>query len=868
MLNFFGLFRRLTKEPSSGGLRDALKQKYLSFEALLRENNRILSLMADMEEKLAGEYIFDRHYVEGGIRAISDGVRNIVESLNALSYNKYGKLRDVHEGIKTETEKALSSRTAIPLTDLVVPLSGLSADMFDAAGGKMANLGEVHGRIGLAVPDGFAVTARAFQRYMEHNGLPEKIQAALSSATMEDIDRLRKLSTEIQSVVSDAEIPADLRDSVIGAYEALCDRAGERVSVSVRSSAVHEDREFSFAGQYATYLNVPGEAILHKYKDVVASLFTPRALFYCKTKGFYLEDMVMAVGVLRMIEARAAGVMYTKDPNDPESGKLIINAVRGLGKPVVDGTAEASSFLVSSEDTTLLHSTTPTQRTMLVCGPEGCEEAAVPESDASGPCLSGEQIRLLSAYAASLEKHFSGPQDVEWAIGPDGIAYVLQSRPLRTLNVRAPDIPRKIEGRNAVITRGVIACKGVGFGKAFILRHDDDLASFPDGAVLVAKHTSTKFVTVMERASAIVTEVGSATGHMASLSREYGVPTILDAGAAASLLRDGQELTVDAFNGNVYEGRVEELLEHARKRQEPFRNTRLFATLERVLKLTVPLTLIDPDSENFRAECCRTFHDITRFAHEMAMAEIFKTGKGQTLGTLEDVLSAIAFAEAGEANRLGTQTSALRAGIPVDAHLLDIDGGITRRSRKIVPEDIASVPFSAFLRGMTVMKWPEPRPVDAGGFLGMVARTASMPETELLKMGGRSYAIVSRNYMNFSIRLGYHFSMVESYVGENINDNYIKFFFKGGGAALDRRLRRVRLIAEILRRLGFRVSVTKDVIDAMLAKYRPPDIEATLEAMGKLTAYTKQLDMALFNDSIMEMFIEEFAEKHLKAFRP
>jgi pyruvate, water dikinase len=310
---------------------------------------------------------------------------------------------------------------------------------------------------------------------------------------------------------------------------------------------------------------------------------------------------------------------------------------------------------------------------------------------------------------------------------------------------------------------------------------------------------------------------------------------------------------------------VEELLKHAVKRKEPFRETRLFTTLENVIKFIVPLNLVDPGKPNFAPEHCRTFHDITRFVHEMAMAEIFKTGKGQDVDSFEDIMSAVTLAEEGEAKRLGEQTSALRAGIPMDAHLLDIDGGMRVSAKKVTQDDILSIPFSAFLRGLKGMKWPEPRPVDVKGFLGMIAHTATIPEEELRRTGVRSYGLISRHYMNFSIRLGYHFSMVEAYAGENINDNYIKFFFKGGGAVVDRRLRRVRLIKEILKKMGFRVNVTEDVIDAMLNKYKQPTIEEKLEAMGRLTVYTKQLDMVMYNDAVTDLFIEEFVERHLTA---
>lgn len=872
MSSFFRMFRKISgKVQQDDGLKDALREKYLAFQKLLTENNNVLKLMADMEEKLSGEYLFDRHYIRTNAAALSDGVLKIIEYINVISYNRYAQLHAIYADIRTEIEAILARGPDVPVSDLVIPIEKLAGETAHAVGGKMAHLGEIKNRLGLLTPEGFAISAYAFRRFMEHNNLIGTINDLLASMRIDSLDELDRTSKQIQEMIISAEVPEDLRSAVSEALENLRPRvmaaAGKEVMVSVRSSALHEDGEFSFAGQYATFLNVPSGSVVPKYKEVVASLFTPRALFYCKTKGFSEEDMVMAVGVLEMIDAKAGGVMYTHDPNDPGNGTVIINALWGLGKPVVDGTAAPHSYIVARETGAVLEQKIPGQHAMLVCTPGGdVGEVGLRDGMEGKPCLTGTQVKMLLEHALALEKHYGKPQDVEWAIDRDVRVCILQSRPLRTFSPRHPasGMPRKAEGYTVLIEKGVIACKGIGCGAAFVLKNEEDLKDFPEGAVLVARHTSTRFVTVMDKASAIITDVGGATGHMASLAREYGVPTILDTGTATGVIKNGQELTVDAFNCNVYAGRVDELLAHAPREEEPFKKTRLFITLERVLKLIVPLNLIDPDADNFKPESCRTFHDITRFVHEMAMAEIFKTGKGQPIDSFEDLMSAVALAESGAAKRLGPQTCALIAGIPIDAHLLDIDEGIRGTSKKVTPDDIVSIPFSSFLRGLMSMRWPEPRPFDAGGFLGMIAHTASIPEEQLHKIGGKSYAIVSRNYMNFSIRLGYHFSMVEAYAGENMNDNYIKFFFKGGGAATDRRLRRVRLIKEILRKMDFRVSVTEDVIDAILTKYSQSMTGEKLEVMGKLTVYTKQLDMAMYNDAITDMFIEDFIGEHLR----
>jgi pyruvate,water dikinase len=291
----------------------------------------------------------------------------------------------------------------------------------------------------------------------------------------------------------------------------------------------------------------------------------------------------------------------------------------------------------------------------------------------------------------------------------------------------------------------------------------------------------------------------------------------------------------------VYEGRVDQLIEYSAKKKNAFKNTRLFKTLDKTLKLIVPLNLIDPEDRDFKPEQCRTFHDITRFAHEMAMAVMFQIGEGHDThgGTIA----------------LGKEG-------PLDAHFIDMDGCVREGVKIAAPEDIRSKPFSAFLKGLLSLPWPEPRAADVKGFFGMMMQSATISETEVYQTGRLSFALVAENYMNFSIRLGYHFSMVEAYSGENRNDNYIKYFFKGGGAAVDRRLRRVRVISEILKILDFKVTITEDVINASLTKYNDTDIEKKLEILGKLTVYTRQLDLIMYNDALTDQYIEEFITAH------
>ena len=823
------------------------KERYVYFKRLLSENNTVLEIMADMEEKLSGEYIFDMNYVRTSCSKLVDSVQNIIVNLDKLSKGKYPNLYFAFAKINSKIEATLTNKTEIPVTDFTIPFDSVTKDMVNSVGGKNANLGEIKNKIGLPVPEGFCITAYAFKKFIEFNDLKNKI--ILSSVDIVDMEGLNRISREARDLIMNSQIPPDIESSISNAFSELSRKISSRAgspTASVRSSAIHEDAKFTFAGQYKTALNVKADNVIENYKRVISSLFNTRAIFYYKSKGFEEEDMVMAVGVVEMIDAKASGVMYSSDPTDAEKNDIIINAVWGLGKYAVDGTVAPNVYIVSrDEPRTILEKTTPVQEVMLKCNPkEDVVEVEVPEEIRAASCLTDDQIKFLADYALVLEKHYNIPQDIEWVLDEKNKFFILQTRPLRILKEKpVKNIQAITDGYKILINKGQIACKGVGAGKVFFVKNDEDLQKFPEGAVLVAKHTSPKFVKVMNKASAIVADVGGITGHMASLSREYNVPTLLDTQVAMKTLEAGKEITVDAINGNIYEGRIEELIE-AGKRENPFKDTAVFKFLRALLNNIVPLKLIDPEDEKFSPDYCETFHDITRFAHEVAMKEMFQIADSPNIPNIRK-----------------REAVKIEVKIPLEIYVIDLDGGIKSDSKKITPDQILSIPMNALLQGMMAMEWPGPPPINVKGFFSVIASTAMQPHSEKL-LWEPSFAIISREYMNFNIRLGYHIQTVEAFVGDNINDNYVRFLFKGGGASIDRRARRTRLIKEILELTDFDVKRTGDVLDARVTKYDKSNLLKKLGILARLTAYTKQLDMTLFNDAMVDWYIKEFLSKY------
>jgi len=842
------VWQRLVKRDQTAPVQSLLAEKYANFQRLLSANNAVLALMTDMEEKLSGDFLFDLQYIRASVSQLAEETATLVDALNNLGDHRYDSLVDAFRRIITEVEDVLNQRREIPKAPLTISFDHLDVEMAEMAGGKNANLGEVKNRVHLPVPPGFAISTYAYKLFLDFNHLTTLIPDLLGFWRVDDMDSLASVSDDLKSMVNQAEVPPELDEAIRAAYEELCLRQKQRPLVAMRSSAVGEDLSLTFAGQYATYLNVAQSELVNRYKDIVASLFTPRALFYYKNKGFREEEMAMGVAVLPMINAKASGVLFTRQPEAADQDAALINAVWGLGKYAVGGVIEPDHYLVAHHPPgEILEQHIPPKEVMLVNLPGGgVQEVPVPPEQVNAPCLNQSHLQQLAQWAATLEAHYGRPQDVEWAMDMEEKLWLLQSRQLQIPAKRAPEgQARTLRQYPVLLDQGSVACRGVGAGPVVLVRRDDDLKNFPPGGVLVARHTSPKYVTVMPQAAAIITDAGSPTGHMALLAREFQVPAILNTGIATQVLQPGQEVTVDANYNNVYAGVISELLEPRQPKMDDLADSPVFRTLKAVLQKVIPLNLINPQSETFAPESCRTIHDIVRFAHEFSMREMFKLAENEVEGSKEVV--------------------DLDSSLPFKLCILDLGGGLKRGwKRKVRPEQITSIPFKAFWQGLTAMRWPQGKPAGTQSLSSVFVKSEEEVAQGADPYRDESYVVLSEHYMNFSIRLGYHFSLVEAYVSDQINDNYITFTFRGGGSTPERRERRARLIEAIIDRMDLNYQRRGDTIEARLSKYPLEQMTQRLVLFGKLTLYTKQLDMVLFSEGIVDWYIKDFIREHIE----
>ncbi len=845
-----GLFSRREKDLTVNGTsvgRRSFAMAFNAFQKVLELNNQALEMMAALGDVLSGDYVFDRRYIETGCRELSDTVNRIIGNLNILAPKRYITLYDAFNRINHEIEEELSGKLVIPRSDYVLPYTMTSRDFEDVVGAKNANLAEVANAVGLIVPEGFAVSTRAFGAFMDRNHLWDKVSAVIAQWERAEMS-LKSVSGQIRAMILAGKVPRDVRSEIEKAANRL-ERSGriKNPFFAVRSSAVEEDGEHSFAGLHLSLLNVSRGDLLDAYKRVLSSLYVPAAMEYRKDKGFLANEVVMAVGCQVMVDAVASGVLYTMDTLSPESERMVITSVRGLGAPVVSGEISGDRHLVDRHPPhAVLSSQVAPQSFMLALkSGGGTHSVAVKKEGCEGACLTEGELHLLAEAGLSIERHFKKPQDIEYAFDRQGVLYILQTRPLKFIKDRsliARDLPPLLAGYKAVFQdRGVVAQRGVGSGKAYLVKQNEDLEQFPSGAVLVAQHSSPRFAQVIRRASALLTDVGSPTGHLATIAREFRVPAIVGTGVATRLLTHGQEITVDAEDKKVYEGIVKELHVY-HSGEEHIEESYEYRLLRRILKKIVPLNLFDPGARRFSPKGAKTLHDIIRFVHEKAVEELINL-------------------QGSHGHDPDSVSGKLKLSVPLDLVLIDIGEGLVpgRKLRTIEPEEITSVPMGAFVNGLTRSgAWStDPADVDFGSFMSSLTRTFASGLSSPRNVG-QNLAVISRNYANISLRLGYHFNMIDAYIGPNQNSNYAYFRFMGGVTDATRLSRRARFLADVLANGDFRVEVRGDLVVARLKKLAEDVMKRKLYLLGVLVAYSRQLDVQMGSETHISMYVDQF----------
>lgn len=467
---------------------------------------------------------------------------------------------------------------------LVVPFELLRNTDVELVGGKNASLGEMISQLptgpnGVNVPTGFATTAHAFRLFLSHDGLADKISAKLAALDTDDVRALASVGSEIRSLIEAQPFPAELEAQIRSAFVTLSG-GNEQASYAVRSSATAEDLpDASFAGQQETFLNVVGiETVLHKTREVFASLYNDRAISYRVHKGFAHSEVALSAGVQRMVrsDTGAAGVMFTLDTESGFDQVVFVTSSYGLGETVVQGAVNPDEFYVhkpmlKAGYPALIRKNLGSKKIQMVFASAAdkaksgklVETVAVPADKQVHFSLTDDDVIQLAKYAVIIEEHYGRPMDIEWGKdGTDGQIYILQARP-ETVKSQAKG---QVEQRYKLIQRGVVLAEGraigqkVGTGKVRKVAHLSQMDEVQDGDILVTDMTDPNWEPVMKRASAIVTNRGGRTCHAAIIARELGIPAVVGCNNATDVLNSGTLVTVSCAEGDtgyIYEGQLD-----------------------------------------------------------------------------------------------------------------------------------------------------------------------------------------------------------------------------------------------------------------------------------------------------------------------
>lgn len=475
-------------------------------------------------------------------------------------------------------------------------------------GGKSSSLGELTSSVDVPVPYGYATTANAYRYFMEKTGQNKKIHKMLQELQdVEDSVELHEVCTKIRESICSATMPEDLAEQIGKAYEELAEKVGEKNPfVAVRSSATAEDLpDASFAGQQDTYLNVTGrDMVIRKVKECYASTFTDRAVYYRAKKNFDHENVALSTAVQMMADAKAAGVMFTVNLATGADDSIMIEGSWGLGEYIVQGTVTPDNFVVDKDSLTIT-SRRINEKSIELIRKEGgdVEERKVEPERAKAQVISDEQIAQLADYAKRIEKHYGCYMDMEWAVDHKDRLWILQARPETVWSKKNKE--KKSEEETVmttdhnVLVKGLPASPGMAAGKCHVITDPKDIDTFKEGEVLVTTMTSPDWVPAMKKAVAIVTDAGGMTCHASIVSRELGIPCVVGTKSrsveATGVLKTGQDITIDARNGIIYDGIVADLVKKGTPATQAAGTTAVAAEYFPPTGTRILMNLGDPD---------------------------------------------------------------------------------------------------------------------------------------------------------------------------------------------------------------------------------------------------------------------------------
>ena len=819
-------------------------QRHDAFKLFLSAWNSFEETMSDLRYTLCCEHPFGLHRVRALCTSIATQVFQCIKQLEALDAGPCDELFERFNVLQNMVINEFSIPESCILGTPVLPL-GFGGDCLDAAENRdsalidpgTARLEILRKQLPEAVPQGFMLTAAGCQSYFQGNGLQSEINRRIQAAGGLVPKHLRKLSHQLADLVEETPLPEALRSAVLAQVERL--RAlyrGADMQLLFRGRVwppgAVEDCGVVVWGPPVS-LHASDAAMERAVLATLARKQRAQCLVYRRARGLTDAGTGMCLTCLAVPKGCWGGIAQSCAPLRPDSRNSHVYASAGLPQELEYSTMPADRVSVSRAAPHVVTKRKP--------------------YNPARPVLDDETALRAAELARLVEKAAGCPQVLTWIRTPHGGLLMLMTRPMNPPVEEAENPPASDEPEAGPLLRGGFeVCPGRVSGPAWVARQWEDVRNFPVGGILVVPDDAYIWGALIDRCAGMVVERGFQCSRLASLAREFGKPALFGAQGAVDALKKGQRITLCTDLLQVFEERQESLLPRRPPGRDYMPGSPVFLILQNASRHILPLTM-DMDGVDFKAANCVTYNDIVNYCHERAVASMFSVGSDR--------------------RHAPQRVKQLRDRVPKQFWLVNLGDGFARvpKGPLINVEDIASQPMRALWKGMTAYPWEGPPPVDGRGFLSVLFEATANPDLEPAAQAAplteKNYFLVSRHYCSLHSRFGFHFVSVEARLSEHVSKNYLNFRMRGGAADMERRILRVRFVADILWEFGFEPVVRKDAVSANRKGFGREEGRHLLAVVGYMAIHTRQLDMVMRDVQQVAMRREEMLRRCRALYR-